>query len=195
MLGELEDLEFEGAQQRKMDDRVLEQGENVDKVNAGDRKVRKALEGAEKSYLCTGEFGGTGGGGGGLSSRGIVGIGGGTASQDGGFDGGRGDVVFAGLRQRLGSVGGSAHVEGREGGKEGKGKGRGRQTGRQVGAVLVSQQQEKIAASRVCSTKCLGVSSGKRQTSELDTLPSICQSAKRETEKRDGPSRKESEGT
>lgn len=194
MLGKLEDLEFEGAQQRSMDCRVLEQRENVDKLNAGDREVREALEGAEQSYLCTGEFGGTGGGGGGLSSRGIVGIGrrgGGAASQDGGFDRGRGDLVFAGLRQRLGSVGGSAHVEGREGGKEGRGR-----KARQAGAVLVSQEQEKkIAASRVCSTKCLGVSSGKRQTSELDTLPSICQSAKRETENRDGPSRKESEGT
>jgi hypothetical protein len=47
VLGELEDLEFEGAQQRKMDDRVLEQGENVDKVDAGDWEVREALQGAE----------------------------------------------------------------------------------------------------------------------------------------------------
>jgi hypothetical protein len=168
-VGELEDLEFEGAQQRKMDDRVLEQGENVDKVDAGDREVREPLEGAEESYLCTGEFGGTGGGGGGLSSRGIVGIGGGAASQDGGFDRGRGDLVFAGLRQRLGSVGGSAHVEGREGGKEGKGKGR---QARQAGAVLVSQEQEKNCGQQGVQHEMLGRQQWK-ETNERIGHPAI----------------------
>jgi hypothetical protein len=112
VLGELEDLELEGAQQGQVDDGVLEQRQDVDKVDAGDREVRELLERAEQSYLCTGEFGGTGGGGGGLSSRGIVGfagVGDGAASQDGGFDRGQWELVVASLRQRVGSVGGSAH--------------------------------------------------------------------------------------
>ena len=105
---ELEHLEFEGAEQGIVDDGVLEQGQNVDEVDAGDGEVGEALEGAEEAYLCTGEFGGGGGGGGGLSSRGILSRGGGSCSGGGGGGEGGGDwVIWAGRRrQSLGRVGG-----------------------------------------------------------------------------------------
>ena len=51
-----------------------EEWEYVDEVDAGDWEVRKVFEGGAEAYLCTGEFGGTGGSGGGegLDSRGIL---------------------------------------------------------------------------------------------------------------------------
>lgn len=120
LLAKLEHLELESAQQSQVDGHVLEEGQDVDELDAGNREVREVAERTEQSYLCTGEFGGTGGGGGGLSSRGIVGGGVGH-----GVDGDRRVLVVAGLHQRLGSVDWSAHVgkkkEGRRGGwKEGK---------------------------------------------------------------------------
>jgi len=47
---------------------------DVDEIDAGDREVRKLSKSGPQAYLCTGEFGGTGGRGGGLGleSRGIV---------------------------------------------------------------------------------------------------------------------------
>lgn len=70
--GEIENLEFKGAEELLMNLGVLEEGQDVDEVNALDGEVLEATELLEKGYLCTGEFGGTGGGGGGLSSRGIL---------------------------------------------------------------------------------------------------------------------------
>ena len=46
----------------------------INEIYAGDGKVRKLSKSGPQAYLCTGEFGGTGGRGGGLGleSRGIV---------------------------------------------------------------------------------------------------------------------------
>lgn len=70
--GEVKNLELEGTEELLVNRGVLEEGQNVDKVDALDREVLEATELLEQGYLCTGEFGGTGGGGGGLSSRGIL---------------------------------------------------------------------------------------------------------------------------
>lgn len=68
----LEDLQLERAEEGEVGGGVLEQGEDVDELDALDGEVGEALERAEQLYLCTGEFGGGGGGGGGLPSRSIL---------------------------------------------------------------------------------------------------------------------------
>lgn len=68
----LEDLQLEGAEESEVGGGVLEQGEDVDELDALDGEVGEALERAEQLYLCTGEFGGGGGGGGGLPSLSIL---------------------------------------------------------------------------------------------------------------------------
>ncbi len=47
---------------------------DVDEIDAGNREVGKLSKSGPQAYLCTGEFGGTGGRGGGLGleSRGMV---------------------------------------------------------------------------------------------------------------------------
>lgn len=55
-----------------MSGRVGEEGHDVDEVDTRDREVGEAAQRLAQAYLCTGELGGTGGGGGGLSSRGIL---------------------------------------------------------------------------------------------------------------------------
>lgn len=69
----LEDLELESVDEGGMGFGVGEEWHDIDKVNAGDGKVRELAQVVAKNYLCTGELGGGGGGGGGLSSRGILG--------------------------------------------------------------------------------------------------------------------------
>lgn len=98
---ELEDLELEGAEERPVGGGVLEDGQNVDEVDAGDGEVGEATQGGEQAYLCTGEFGGTGGGGGGLSSRGIFAA---AAGQDSGFGCGEGSWLFGAGRDLLGGL-------------------------------------------------------------------------------------------
>lgn len=71
LLGEL-DLELESDEESLVGLDVLEEGEDIDKVDAGDREIAERLQGGHQLYLCTGEFGGGGGGGGGLASRGIL---------------------------------------------------------------------------------------------------------------------------
>lgn len=96
---ELENLELEGAEKSLVGGGVLEDGQDVDEVDAGDGEVGEATQGGKQAYLCTGEFGGTGGGGGGLSSRGIF-----AASQDSGFRRGKGSWLFGAgrdLRRRV----------------------------------------------------------------------------------------------
>jgi hypothetical protein len=51
----------------------------------------------------------------------------------------------------------------KEGGKEGREEGK---------YNLVSKEREKLQPAGCAARNCLGVSGGKRQTSELDTLPS-----------------------
>lgn len=70
-MGEL-DLELESVEESLVGVDVLEEGEDIDKVDAGDGEVGEGLQGGHQLYLCTGEFGGGGGGGGGLASRGIL---------------------------------------------------------------------------------------------------------------------------
>jgi hypothetical protein len=57
-----------------MNSMICEERQDIDKVDASNRKVGKVSQGGTEAYLCTGEFGGTGGRGGGLglASRGIV---------------------------------------------------------------------------------------------------------------------------
>ena len=57
-----------------MDRRRSKQRKDVDEIDAGNGKVGELSKGGSEAYLCTGEFGGTGGRGGGLGleSRGIV---------------------------------------------------------------------------------------------------------------------------
>lgn len=121
----LENLELESAEEGPVGGGVLEDGQNVDEVDAGDGEVGEATQGGEQVYLCTGEFGGTGGGGGGLSSRGILRGGSLAAGQDSGFGCGEGSWLFGAgrdLRRRL-VVGGRGHVGGRKrGGREGEKK-------------------------------------------------------------------------
>lgn len=164
LLVELEALELEGAQQGEVGGGGLEERQDVDEVDAGDREIGEVTKRAEQSYLCTGEFGGTGGGGGGLSSRGIVG------GQNGGFDCGQRGLVFAGRRQRLGSVGGSAHV-----GEERRERGEG-------GTISLS-----LKSGRNCSQQ--GVQHGIAWASAVERdkranwtpCHQICQRAKKET--------------
>lgn len=97
---------------------VPEQRKNIDEVDSRNWEVREGLESAEESYLCTGEFGGTGGGGGGLSSRGIVACG---RGRSGG--GVLNVLIRAGRRRNLRSVGVRAHDgERRRRGEEGEKK-------------------------------------------------------------------------
>ena len=70
----LGNLELEGINKGGMGDWVGEERHNVDEVNSRDREVGEAAQRLAQAYLCTGEFGGTGGGGGGLSSRGILSV-------------------------------------------------------------------------------------------------------------------------
>lgn len=68
-----EHLELEGADEGGVEGRVGEEGEDIDEVDAGDGEVGEVSQGRLELYLCTGEFGGTGGSGGGLGleSRGM----------------------------------------------------------------------------------------------------------------------------
>jgi hypothetical protein len=68
----LGDLKFESIDKGGMGGWVGEERHNIDKVDTRDREVGEASQRLAQAYLCTGEFGGTGGGGGGLSSRGIL---------------------------------------------------------------------------------------------------------------------------
>lgn len=70
----VENLELKGEEESLLEDWVGEEWEDVDKVNALDWEVWEVTESCVQSYLCTGEFGGTGGIGGGLgeASRGIL---------------------------------------------------------------------------------------------------------------------------
>jgi hypothetical protein len=51
-----------------------EERKDIDEINAGDGEIGELAESGTQAYLCTGEFGGTGGRGGGLGlwSRGMV---------------------------------------------------------------------------------------------------------------------------
>lgn len=73
-IGDGEDLEFERSDEGFVERGRGEQWQDVDEVDAGDGEVGKLSQGAAQAYLCTGEFGGTGGRGGGLGLefRGIV---------------------------------------------------------------------------------------------------------------------------
>lgn len=75
LVGEL-DLELESDEKGLVGLDVLEEGEDIDKVDAGNGEVGERPQGGHQLYLCTGEFGGGGGGGGGLESRGILADGG-----------------------------------------------------------------------------------------------------------------------
>jgi hypothetical protein len=74
----LGDLEGEGVEKSGVGDRIREEGHDIDKVDASDGEILEVAEVLAQNYLCTGELGGTGGGGGGLSVRGgILRVGGG----------------------------------------------------------------------------------------------------------------------
>lgn len=103
---ELKNLKLERAEKGLVGGGILEDGQDVDEVDAGDWEVGKATKGGKQVYLCTGEFGGTGGGGGGLSSRGIL-CASLAAGQDSGFGCGEGSWLFgAGRDLRRGLAGG-----------------------------------------------------------------------------------------
>lgn len=70
----VDDLELEGKEESLLQRWVGEEWEDVDKVNALDWEIWEVTQRSVQSYLCTGEFGGTGGIGGGLgeASRGIL---------------------------------------------------------------------------------------------------------------------------
>lgn len=83
---ELLDLEVEGRDEGFVDGRVEEEGHDVDEVDALDGEVGEVAQGGLELHLPTGEFGGTGGGGGGVASRGML-----VWVRDGGDGGGLGD--------------------------------------------------------------------------------------------------------
>lgn len=68
----LGDLQLEGVDESSVGDRVGKEGHNIDKVDARNWEIGEAAQRLAQAYLCTGELGGGGGHGGGLSSRGIL---------------------------------------------------------------------------------------------------------------------------
>jgi hypothetical protein len=152
VLGELENLELEGAEQKLVDLGVLEERQDVDEDDAGDGEVVEGAQLLLERYLCTGEFGGTGGGGGGLSSRGILAGGSLAVGQGGGFSGVEDDRLF-GLGNSLVLCGGHVGGKRRRRGKSSK------KAPVSKEKLVVAQHSTGQMSWRVCECKTDGIGS------------------------------------
>jgi hypothetical protein len=105
LLGALGNVQLEGAQQRLVQRRIGEDGQDVLEQDAGGGEVGELAQGSLELYFKTGEFGGGGGMGGGESSLGGIAL----------------ERRVGGLGWRVGSrgLGGRGHCEEEEGGTRG----------------------------------------------------------------------------